>query len=138
MNSILKQIISSWWIAASFAFPAAVSAQSLTPSQIQQQLNSGLFRSNSQDFFQQGYRQLEREIATLLQQNVSSQGNILEIDEKLLSQICSKKIFLKYFNLNNKKKNFLKKKKNKKEKKKKIFFLKKKKKNQKKKQASFS
>jgi hypothetical protein len=92
MNSILKQIISSWWIAASFAFPAAVSAQSLTPSQIQQQLNSGLFRSNSQDFFQQGYRQLEREIATLLQQNVSSQGNILEIDEKLLSQICSKKI----------------------------------------------
>ena len=92
MNSILKQIISSWWLAASFGFPAAVSAQSLTPSQIQQQVNSGLFRSNSQDFFEQGYRQLEREIATLLQQNVSSQGNILEIDEKLLSQICSKKI----------------------------------------------
>jgi hypothetical protein len=91
MNSILKQIIFSWWLAASFSFPAAVSAQSLTSSQIQQ-VNSGLFRSNSQDFFQQGYRQLEREIATLLQQNVSSQGNILEIDEKLLSQICSKKI----------------------------------------------
>jgi hypothetical protein len=91
MNSILKQIISSWWLAASFGFPAAVSAQSLTPSQIQQ-VNSGLFRSNSQDFFQQGYRQLEREIATLLQQNASSPGNILEIDEKLLSQICRKKI----------------------------------------------
>jgi hypothetical protein len=91
MNSILKQIISSWWLAASFGFPAAVSAQSLTPSQIQQ-VNSGLFRSNSQDFFQQGYRQLEREIAILLQQNVTSQGNILEIDEKLLSQICRKKI----------------------------------------------
>jgi len=91
MNSILKQIISSWWLAASFAFPAAVSAQSLTPTQIQQ-VNSGLFRSNSQDFFQQGYRQLEREIAILLQKNVASQGNILEIDEKLLSQICSKKI----------------------------------------------
>lgn len=90
MNSILKQIISSWWLAASFGFPAAVSAQSLTPSQIQQ-VNSGLFRSNSQDFFQQGYRQLEREIATLLQKNVTSQGNILEIDEKLLSQICSQK-----------------------------------------------
>ena len=68
-----------------------MSAQSLTPSQIQP-VNSGLFRSNSQDFFQQGYRQLEIEIATLLQQNVTSQGNILEIDEKLLSQICSKKI----------------------------------------------
>jgi hypothetical protein len=91
MNSILKQIIYSWWLAASFAFPAAVSAQSLTPSQIQQ-VNSALFRSNSQDFFQQGYRQLEREIAILLQQNVASQGNILEIDEKLLSQICSQKI----------------------------------------------
>jgi hypothetical protein len=91
MNSILKQIISSWLLAASFGFPAAVSAQSLRPSQIQQ-VNSGLFRSNSQDFFEQGYRQLEKEIATLLQQNVASQGNILEIDEKLLSQICSKKI----------------------------------------------
>ena len=91
MNSILKQIISSWWLAASFGFPAAVSAQSLTPSQIQQ-VNSGLFRSNSQDFFQEGYRQLEREIAILLQRYVTSQDPILEIDEKLLSQICSKKI----------------------------------------------
>ncbi|MEG4023598.1 hypothetical protein [Microcoleus sp. S13C4] len=88
MNSILKQIISSWWLAASLGFPAAVSAQSLTPSQIQP-VNSGLFRSNSQDFFQQGYRQLEREIATLLQKNVASEGNILEIDEKLLSQLCN-------------------------------------------------
>ena len=91
MNSILKQIIYSWWLAASLGFPAAVSAQSLTPSKIQQ-VNSGLFRSNSQDFFQQGYRQLEREIAILLQQNASFPGNILEIDEKLLSQICRKKI----------------------------------------------
>ncbi len=88
MNSILKQIIYSWLLAASFGFPAAVSAQSLTPSQIQQ-VNSGLFRSNSQDFFQQGNRQLEREIAILLQKTVTSEGQILEIDEKLLSQICS-------------------------------------------------
>jgi hypothetical protein len=91
MNSILKQIISSWWLAASLGFPAAVSAQSLTTSQIQQ-VNSGLFRSNSQDFFEQGNRQLEREIAILLQKNVTSEDRILEIDEKLLSQICSKKI----------------------------------------------
>ncbi|MEP6489492.1 hypothetical protein NDI43_07065 [Microcoleus vaginatus GB2-A3] len=88
MNSILKQIISSWWLAVSLGFPAAVSAQSLTPSQIQP-VNSGLFRSNSQDFFQQGYRQLEREIAILLQRNVTSEGKILEIDEKLLSQLCT-------------------------------------------------
>jgi len=87
MNSILKQIIPSFWLAASLVFPAAVSAQSLTSSQIQQ-VNSGLFRSNSQDFFEQGNRQLEREIAILLQNNVASQGKILEIDEKLRSQIC--------------------------------------------------
>ncbi len=91
MNSILKKIISSWLLAASFGFPAAVSAQSLTPSQIQQ-VNSGLFRSNSQDFFQQGNRQLEREIAILLQKTVSSEGKILEIDEKLLSQLCSQEL----------------------------------------------
>ncbi|MEG4571952.1 hypothetical protein QUA56_04385 [Microcoleus sp. N3A4] len=91
MNSILKQIIPSWWLTASFVFPAAVSAQSLTPSQIQQ-VNSGLFRSNSQDFFQQGNRQLEREIATLLQKNVASEGEILEIDEKLRSQLCRQEL----------------------------------------------
>ncbi|MEG5000313.1 hypothetical protein [Microcoleus sp. B4-D4] len=87
MNRILKQIIPSFWVAASLAFPAAVSAQSLTPSQIQQ-VNSGLFRSNSQDFFEQGNRQLEREIAILLKNNVASESKILEIDEKLRSQIC--------------------------------------------------
>ncbi len=87
MNSILKQIIPSVWLAASLAFPAAVSAQSLTPSQIGQ-INSGLFRSNSQDFFEQGNRQLEREIAALLRKTVASEGKILEIDEKLLSQLC--------------------------------------------------
>ncbi|MEG3977449.1 hypothetical protein QT970_22895, partial [Microcoleus sp. herbarium8] len=87
MNRILKQIIPSFWVAASLVFPAAVSAQSLTPSQIQQ-VNSGLFRSNSQDFFEQGNRQLEREIAILLKNNVASESEILEIDEKLRSQVC--------------------------------------------------
>ena len=87
MNSILKQIIPSVWLAASLAFPADVSAQSLTASQIGQ-INSGLFRSNSQDFFEQGNRQLEREIAALLRKNATSEGKILEIDEKLRSQLC--------------------------------------------------
>ena len=76
MNSILKQIIPSVWLAASLAFPAAVSAQSLTQSQIGQ-INSGLFPSNSQDFFEQGNRQLEREMAFfLLPKNVASTVNI--------------------------------------------------------------
>jgi hypothetical protein len=88
MNSILKQIIPSCWLAASFfVFPAAVSAQSLTISQVQQ-VNSGLFRSNSQDFFEQGNRQLEREIAVLLRKNATSEGKILEIDETFRYQIC--------------------------------------------------
>lgn len=88
MNSILKPIIPSLWLAVFFfVFPAAVSAQSLTISQVQQ-VNSGLFRSNSQDFFEQGNRQLEREIAALLGKTATSEGKILEIDEKLRSQLC--------------------------------------------------
>ncbi|MEG5135559.1 MULTISPECIES: hypothetical protein [unclassified Microcoleus] len=88
MNSILKKIIPSLWLTASLAFPAAVSAQSLTTNPIGQ-INSGLFRSNSQDFFEQGNRQLEREIAIfLLPKNVASTVNILEIDETLRSQLC--------------------------------------------------
>jgi hypothetical protein len=87
MKSILKQIIPSLWLAASFGFPAAVSAQPLTASQIQQ-INSGLFRSNSQDFFLQGNRQLEQEITILLQQLLTSEGEILEIDERLRSEFC--------------------------------------------------
>ncbi len=87
MNSILKQIIPSLWLAAFLGFPAGVFAQPLTPSQIQQ-INSGLFRSNARDFFQQGNRQLEREIEILLQKILTSDGEILEIDEKLRSQLC--------------------------------------------------
>ena len=87
MNSILKQIIPSLSLAASLVFPVAVSAQSLSPKQIVQ-INSGLFRSNSQDFFLEGNRQLEREIAILLRKTVASEGNILQVDEKLRSQVC--------------------------------------------------
>lgn len=89
MKSILKQIIPSFWLAASLGFPTAVSAQPLTPSQ-SQQVNSGLFRSNSQDFFLQGNRQLEQEITILLQQLLTSEGEILEIDERLRSELCHK------------------------------------------------
>ncbi|MEG3847012.1 hypothetical protein QT971_13540 [Microcoleus sp. herbarium19] len=89
MNSILKKIIPSLWLPLFLGFPAAVSAQSLTRSELQQ-INSGLFRSNSQDFFLQGNRQLEQEITILLQKLLTSEGEILEIDEKLRSQLCHK------------------------------------------------
>lgn len=85
MKNILKQIIPSLWLAIYFGFPVAVSAQPVTPSPIQQ-INSGLFPSNSQDFFRQGNRQLEQEIKTLLQKRLTSEGEILEIDEKLRSE----------------------------------------------------
>lgn len=84
MKSILKQIIPSLSLALSLGFPAAVVAQPLTSSQIQQ-INSGLFRSNSQYFFREGNRQLEQEIKSLLQQRLTSQKKILEIDKKLRS-----------------------------------------------------
>lgn len=87
MKSILKQIIPSLWLALSLGFPVAVSAQPLTPTQIQL-VNSGLFPSNSQDFSRQGNRQLEQEITTLLQKRLTSEGEILEIDEKLRSELC--------------------------------------------------
>ena len=64
MNSILKQIIPSLSLALFLGLQAAVSAQSLTTRELQQ-INSSLFRSNSQDFFLQGNRQLEQEITIL-------------------------------------------------------------------------
>lgn len=89
MKNILKHIIPSLSLAISFGFPAAASAQVLISSELQQ-INSGLFRSNSQDFFLQGNRQLEQEITILLQKLLTSEGEILEIDEKLRSQLCHK------------------------------------------------
>ena len=64
MNSILKQIIPSLSLALFLGLQAAVSAQSLTTRELQQ-INSSLFRPNSQDFFLQGNRQLEQEITIL-------------------------------------------------------------------------
>ena len=90
MKAIQKQIIPSLGIAL---FLAAISvipalANPLTSSQIQQ-VNSGLFRSNSQDFFEEGRRKLDKEIEILLQRLLTSDREILEIDEKLRSELCS-------------------------------------------------
>ncbi|MEZ2318454.1 MAG: hypothetical protein ACBR15_05505 [Microcoleus sp.] len=88
MKKILKQIIPSLWLVASFGFPVAVSAQVVTPSQLQQ-INSGLFRSNSQDFFLRGNRHLEQEIKVLSQQRLNSEVKILEIEKKKRSESCN-------------------------------------------------
>lgn len=89
MKNLLKQIIPSLWLVASLGFPATASPQVLTARQIQQ-VNSDLFPSNSQDFFLQGNRQLEQEIKILLHNLLNSEGEILEIDEKLRSELCDK------------------------------------------------
>lgn len=96
MKNLLKKITLSLWLAIFLGFPAAASSQSLTPSQIQQ-INSGLFRSNSQDFFLQGNRQLEQEIRILLQR-LTSEGELLEIDEKLRSELCDKQFKISWRN----------------------------------------
>ncbi|MDF0552057.1 hypothetical protein [Kamptonema sp. UHCC 0994] len=90
MKAIQKQIIPSLGIAlflAAISAPPAL-ANPLTSSQIQQ-VNSGLFRSNSQDFFEEGRRKLDKEIEILLQRLLTSDREILEIDEKLRSELCS-------------------------------------------------
>lgn len=90
MKILQKQIIPSLGIAL---FLAAISvipalANPLTNSQIQR-VNSGLFRSNSQDFFEEGRRKLDREIEILLQKLLTSDREILEIDEELRAELCS-------------------------------------------------
>jgi len=92
MNKIQKQIILSLGVATSLALCVpAVLANPLTLSQIQQ-VNSGLYRSNSQDFFEEGRRKLDREIQILLRQLLTTDKQILEIDEELRSQLCSGKV----------------------------------------------
>ncbi|MFM9266121.1 hypothetical protein [Tychonema sp. BBK16] len=91
MKNLLKKITLSLSLAIFLGFPATASSQSLTSSQIQQ-INSGLFRSNYQDWFLQGNRQLEQEVRILLQQLLTSEGEILEIDEKLRSELCHKEL----------------------------------------------
>lgn len=85
-NQTLK-ICSCFLVISSLLSTPAVWADPLTPSQIQQ-VNSGLYRSNSQDFFEQGRRNLEAEIEKLLRRILMSERPILEIDEELRSELC--------------------------------------------------
>ncbi|WP_421657642.1 hypothetical protein [Leptothermofonsia sp. ETS-13] len=57
----------------------------LTPAQIQR-ISSGLYRFNSQDFFNRGQRRLEDEIQILTQRRQFLTEGILKIDQKTLKQ----------------------------------------------------
>ncbi|OCQ92001.1 hypothetical protein BCD67_21545 [Oscillatoriales cyanobacterium USR001] len=92
MKTSQKPIILSLGIAIfGLLVSPAVLANPLAPSQIQQ-INSGLFRSNSQDFFEEGRRNFNREIEILLQEFLNSDREILKIDRELRSQLCRGKI----------------------------------------------
>lgn len=97
MKNRLKKITLSLSLAIFLGFPATASSQSLTSSQIQQ-INSGLFRSNYQDWFLQGNRQLEQEVRILLGQLLTSEAKIMEIDQKLPSEICQKELQISVYN----------------------------------------
>lgn len=86
-HQILK-ICSGFLALLSLVATPAGWANPLAASQIQQ-INSGLYRSNSQDFFEEGRRNLEVEIERLLQGMLTSDRDILEIDEELRSGLCS-------------------------------------------------
>lgn len=83
MNSILKPIFPALTLGATLVLTTpAVQAGSLTPSQIQQ-LNRGLVRSSSQDFFEEGRRQLDKEIEIVVQRRLTSAKELLKIDKQL-------------------------------------------------------
>jgi hypothetical protein len=85
MKTIQKTIILSLGIGifGTIVTPA-VFANPFGVSQIQQ-VNSGLFRSNSQDFFEEGREKMEREIKLLIQESLSVNKEILKIDDQLRS-----------------------------------------------------
>lgn len=90
MNSILKQrfpnlavittLVLSVWSLDGLTY--AVQAQHLSIAQLQQ-INSGLFRSSSQDFFKEGERRLEREIELLTQRRLTPTEDLLKVPTKL-------------------------------------------------------
>ena len=49
-------------------------------------VTNGLYRSSSEEFFQQGRRQLDREIKIILERRLTEPENLLEISDELLQQ----------------------------------------------------
>lgn len=86
MNTILKQRFPNLAVITALALSvwslegltSAVEAQPLSP----QQINSGLFRSSSQDFFAEGERRLEREIELLTQRRLTPVEDLLKVPTK--------------------------------------------------------
>ena len=89
MNTILKQRFSNLAVITALALSVwsldgltyAVEAQHLYTAQLQQ-VNSGLFRSSSQDFFAEGERRLEREIELLTQRRLTPAEDLLKVPTK--------------------------------------------------------
>ncbi|UBF24097.1 hypothetical protein K9N68_20515 [Kovacikia minuta CCNUW1] len=67
------------------AFAQVRPSVQLTPAQVQQ-ISRDLVRSNSQDFFQQGRRQMEEEVETLTRKRLFLQEGVLKISQDLSIQ----------------------------------------------------
>ena len=88
MNSILKQRFPNLAVITALALSVwsldgltyTVGAQQF--SHAQQQINSGLFRSSSQDFFKEGECRLEREIELLTQTRLTPVDDLLKVPTK--------------------------------------------------------
>ena len=86
MNSILKQRLPNFAVITALALSAlsldgltsVVEAQQLSPASLPQ-VNSGLFRSSSQDFFEEGDRRVEREIELLTHSRLTPAEDLLRV-----------------------------------------------------------
>ena len=84
MNSILKQRFPNFAVIT--AMVTALSLDGLTSATVAQQLspssshvNGGLFRSSSQDFFEEGDRRVEREIELLTHSRLTPAEDLLRV-----------------------------------------------------------
>lgn len=89
MDSILKQRFPNLAVITALALSvwsldgltSTVEAQQFSTAQLQQ-VNSGLFRSSSQDFFEEGERRLEREIKLLTHRRLTPAEDLLKVPTK--------------------------------------------------------
>lgn len=84
----MKIFWKSWFgnlpIAFAFALPllTVVSLPSFAIA-VPQRVTNGLYRSSSEDFFQEGRRQFEREINILLKRPLAKEEPVLDVSEEL-------------------------------------------------------
>ncbi len=84
MQILRKSRFANLPIAFALAFPllAVVSLPSFAIA-VPQRVTNGLYRSSSEDFFQEGRRQFEREINILLKRPLAKEEPVLDVSDEL-------------------------------------------------------